>query len=76
MSLVKEHEMVVLTAELPGEQLTVGDVGTVVHVHAGGQAYEVEFTTLTGETVAVVSVSASQLRAVDRRDVSHARRVA
>ena len=76
MSLVKEHEMVVLTADLPGERLAIGDVGTVVHVHKGGEAYEVEFLTLTGATVAVVSVAASQLRAVDHRDVSHARRVA
>jgi hypothetical protein len=76
MSQVKEHQRVVLTADLPAEKLTVGDVGTVVHVYQGGNALEVEFSTLTGETVAVVTLKATQLRDVDHREVAHARRVA
>ncbi len=76
MSQVKEHQRVVLTANLPAERLTVGDVGTVVHVYQGGDAFEVEFSTLTGETVAVVTLKGTQLRAVDHREVTHARRVA
>src|ERR1051325_6565725 len=30
---IKEHECVVLTADLPGEGLKAGDLGTVVHIH-------------------------------------------
>ena len=52
---IKEHDCVVLTADLPDEKLKSGDVGTVVHVHKGGAAYEVEFMTLDGHTVAVVN---------------------
>ncbi|MGO8697474.1 MAG: DUF4926 domain-containing protein, partial [Limisphaerales bacterium] len=39
---INEHDCVVLTADLPGEGLETGDVGTVIHIHKGGAAYEVE----------------------------------
>jgi hypothetical protein len=71
--MIKEHDCVVLTVDLPDESLRAGDVGTVVHLHAGGAAYEVEFMTLTGKTVAVATVLASQLRPVGPRDISHVR---
>jgi hypothetical protein len=51
-------------------------VGTVVHIYQDGNALEVEFLTLAGETVAVVSLEKAQVRAVDHREVTHARRVA
>lgn len=70
---MKEHDCVVLTADLPNEKLKAGDVGTIVHVHKGGAAYEVEFMTLDGRTVAVVTANSSQLRPVSSRDLSHAR---
>ena len=70
---IKEHDCVVLTADLPGENLKAGDVGTVVHIHKGGVAYEVEFVTLAGETIAVATVEAAQVRPVGKRDVNHVR---
>jgi hypothetical protein len=73
---IQEHDCVVLTADLPGEGMLAGDVGTVVHIHNGGQAYEVEFMTLTGRTVAVATVEASQLRPVGGRDINHVREFA
>lgn len=73
--MIKEHDCVVLTANLPEERLEAGDVGTVVHIHQGGAAYEVEFTTLDGHTVAVATVSGDQLRPVSGRDISHVREV-
>ena len=71
--MVKEHDCVVLTQEVPGEGLQTGDVGTVVHVHENGAAYEVEFVTFAGETVAVATVLSSQLRRVGRKDIAHTR---
>ncbi len=53
--MIQEHDTVVLTADLPDHGLARGDVGTVVLVHAAG-GYEVEFMTLDGESVAVVSL--------------------
>ena len=70
---IKEHDCVVLTADLPDEKLKAGDVGTVVHIHKGAEAYEVEFMTLDGHTVAVVTANSDQLRPVSSRDLSHAR---
>jgi hypothetical protein len=70
---IKEHDCVVLTADLPTEGLEAGDVGTVVHVHKAGAAYEVEFMTLAGNTVAVATIEAAALRPVGERDLSHVR---
>lgn len=70
---IKEHDCVVLTRHRPEDGLEAGDVGTVVHIHRDGAAYEVEFATLTGQTVAVVTVLAAGLRPVSRRDITHVR---
>ena len=70
---IHEHDCVVLTADLPADGLEAGDVGTVVHIHRDGEAYEVEFMTLAGNTLAVATVLAGQCRPVSKRDVSHVR---
>jgi hypothetical protein len=74
--MIKEHDCVVLTTNVPDEGLEAGDVGTVVHIHNGGEGYEVEFMTLTGETVAVVTLLAGQVRPLNRRDLAHTRELA
>jgi hypothetical protein len=71
-----EHDCVVLTSDFPHAGLESGDVGTVIHVHGNGDAFEVEFMTLTGETVAIATVSSEQLRPVGKLDVSHVRELA
>jgi len=71
--MIKEHDRIVLTSDLPKEGLKAGDVGTVIHVHEGGKAFEVEFLTLDGKTVAVATVQASHVRPVTNRDITHAR---
>jgi Domain of unknown function (DUF4926) len=71
--MINEHDCVVLTQDLPGEGLTAGDIGTVVHCHSGGAGYEVEFMTLAGETVAIVTLDPAQLRAISPRDLAHVR---
>jgi hypothetical protein len=73
--MMQEHECVVLTRNLPGEGLEAGDNGTVVHIHKGGAGYEVEFMTLTGETVAIITVAASEIRPLNRRDLAHTRQL-
>lgn len=76
MKAINEHDRVVLTVDLPGEKLAAGDVGTVVHIYPGGRAFEVEFVSLDGETVAVVTLEHAQVRPVERHEITHARRVA
>ena len=73
--MIKEHDYVVLTSELLDEGLLSGDVGTVVHVHRNASAYEVEFDTLTGKTIAVATVLPSQCRPIGHRDINHVREV-
>ena len=71
--MIKEHDCIVLLQDLPEDSLEAGDIGTVVHTHQGGAGYEVEFMTLAGETVAVVTLLPSQLRPIARRDLAHVR---
>jgi Domain of unknown function (DUF4926) len=63
-----------LKSDLPAEGLKAGDVGTVVHnIYRDRRlAYEVEFTTLDGDTVAVATLETSQVRPVHKREITHA----
>jgi ATP-dependent exoDNAse (exonuclease V) alpha subunit len=71
--MIKEHDRIVLTIDVPEEGLRAGDVGTVVHVHKRDQAYEVEFVALDGETVTVATLRASEVRPIAHREIAHAR---
>ncbi len=74
----KELDLIILTADIQGQDgdLKAGDVGTVVHLHPGGEALVVEFTTLHGDTVAVATLLPSQVRLVTDEDIIHARKLA
>jgi hypothetical protein len=72
--MMKELDSAVLTTDLPELGLSAGDLGTIVLVH-GSKGYEVEFVTLDGETLAVVSLRPEQLRPVEPREIAHARAV-
>lgn len=74
--MIKEHDRVALDRDLPEQGLARGDLGTVVHVYADGKAYEVEFMTLTGETIDVVTLEAADVRPVRDSEIAHARAVA
>ena len=71
----KEHDCVVLTSELLIEGLFPGDVGTVVYIHGDASAYEVEFTTLAGKTIAVATVLSTQCRPIGHRDINPVREI-
>ncbi|MCY4637518.1 MAG: DUF4926 domain-containing protein [Acidobacteria bacterium] len=71
--MLAEHDRVVLTEDLPPTCLKAGDVGTIVHIHRGGEAFEVEFLALDGSTAAVETVLGSRLRPVAVTDLTHAR---
>ena len=53
-----------------------GDVGTVVHVYKGARGYEVEFVDGGGQTVALVTVGADDVRPIESGELLHARRTA
>ena len=67
--MITEHDCIALTNDLPGKSRLVGDVGTVIHIHGNGSAYEVEFDTLDGERIAVITVLPSQCRLIGHSDI-------
>ncbi len=73
---MNEHDLTVLTRPLPEHRLEAGDVGTIVHVYSGGKGFEVEFVIGGGETVAVVTLEANDVRPFDSREILHVRPVA
>ncbi len=72
--MIQELDSVVLTVDLPEHGLEKGDVGTVVLCH-DTEGYEVEFMTLTGETVAVVSLPVGKLRSIAPKEIAHVRAI-
>ena len=70
---------VILTQNIPEENLLAGDIGTIVEYHPTTddypEGYEVEFFSSNGETLAVVSVQATWLRPATREDILHARQL-
>jgi len=68
---------VILTEDLPGENLLAGDVGVIVEHHPAAniysEGYEVEFFTAAGDTLTVVSLEATKLRTVTDNDIFHVR---
>jgi len=71
--MIEELADVILTCDLPEHGLARGDIGTVVLIHQKGKGYEVEFTTLDGETIAIVTLRADQVRPSKQREIAHVR---
>lgn len=74
--MIAELDDVILECDLPQHGLARGDIGTVVLVHEQGAGYEVEFTALDGETVAVLTLPGQKVRAVGHGEIAHARGLA
>ena len=54
-------DTVALTEDVPALGLTAGEVGAVVDVHGGGEAFEVEFVDDDGMTYGLHTLRAGQL---------------
>ena len=74
--MLNELDTVVLAHDLKEYNLTRGDVGTIVHCYAGGKAYEVEFVTGEGMTIAVTTLEQSAIRPMQRKEILHVREYA
>lgn len=71
--MIQELDRVALTRDLPEHGLMTGDIGAVVGVHAGGKGFTVEFLSLGGETVAIVTLRADAVRPLRKREIANAR---
>jgi hypothetical protein len=74
--MINELDDIILTCDLPEHGLSAGDIGTVVLVHRRAAGYEVEFTSLDGDTIAVVTLMANQVRSTQRGEIAHVRAMA
>jgi hypothetical protein len=70
-----ELERVALTQDILEHGLKIGDIGMIVHVYGDHKGYEVEFVTLNGDLIALVSVYPSQIRPLENDEIASARRV-
>jgi hypothetical protein len=61
-------DTVVLRKDLPEHSLKAGDIGAVVEVYAP-DGLEVEFVTGSGRTQALVTLTQSDIRSIDDRDI-------
>ena len=72
MKTFAELDVVQLQKAHPECGLATGAKGTVVMVHAQGEAYEVEFLSPNGSTQAVLTLPAAEVAAVPRQQLRHA----
>ena len=67
---MKLLDIVALTEDLPEQNLWRGQVGTVVEILAGGEAYEVEFCDRDGRPYASLGLRPEQLMVLHYEPVS------
>lgn len=70
-SMFSEFDVVALTHDLSDGVLRTGAWGTVVYRHPDATAYDVEFVTPEGRTLALRTLTASDFRLVDPDEMSH-----
>ena len=69
--MIKELDTVVLMHDIKGYGLTEDDIGTIVHCYKDGNAYEVEFATAEGKTIAVLTLTSSDIRLMRDKEILH-----
>ena len=70
---MKELDMVVLEHDIKKHGLQRGDIGAIVHRYKNGLAFEVEFVTGEGKTVAVLTLKPEDIRLMKQREILHVR---
>ncbi|MFQ5652760.1 MAG: DUF4926 domain-containing protein [bacterium] len=73
--MIKELDLVVLTHDIEKYGLRSGDVRTVVHCYDDKVGFEVEFVTAQGKTIAVLTLTTTDIRPFDHAEILHARGV-
>ena len=73
--MIKELDTIVLSRDIPEHGLKQGDIGAVVHIYREREAFEVEFITGQGDTVAVVTLETRDIRLMQDREILHVRKL-
>ena len=74
--MFRKLDAVVLTHDIDEHGLKQGDVGAVVHCYRDGAAFEVEFVTAEGRTIALLTLTQVDIRPIGGREVLHVRELA
>ena len=74
--MIHELDIVVLTHDVPEHGLKKSDVGAVVNRYSDRGAFEVEFVTAEGKTVAVLTLTETDIRPMSRGEILHVRALA
>ena len=67
--MLREIDTVVLSRDIPDYGLKTGDIGAVVHCYRGGKAFEVEFITGRGDTIAVITLNKEDVRLMQEKEI-------
>ncbi len=73
--MIRELDTVVLTHDIEEHNLRKGDIGAVVHCYGDREAFEVEFVTADGKTVAVLTLSHADIRPIGSEEILHVRQL-
>jgi len=73
--MINELDTVVLSHDIDEYGLKEGDIGAVVHRYSDGLAFEVEFVTGEGETVAVLTLNSQDIRPMYGKEILHVREI-
>jgi hypothetical protein len=74
--MIKDMDTVVLTRDIEEYGLKEGDIGAVVHCYTDGKAFEVEFVTAEGRTIAVLTLTLNDVRLMGSKEILHVREIA
>ena len=73
---MKILDIVALTHDIAENGLKQGDIGAVVHCYKDETAFEVEFVSVDGKTIALLTLNRADLRPVgdrETREILHVR---
>jgi hypothetical protein len=73
--MIKEHDLVVLKHDILEHGLRAGDVGAVVGRYEE-DGYEIEFVSAAGKTLAVLTLTETDLRPMNGAEILHVRDLA
>ncbi len=74
--MISELDTIVLTHDIGKHGLKEGDIGAVVHCYGDGGAFEVEFVTAEGRTLAVLTLTLNDVRLMNNKEILHVREIA
>ena len=71
--MIYELDTIVLASDIEEHGLKRGDIGAVVHCYKDNLAFEVEFVTGEGKTVALLTLTREDIRPMGRKEILHVR---